>query len=241
MTLSSLYAGMTIDTAGGCAASCKASSEDLSGDIPTNLAPTEFFLPGAGQRPGYELVNSGTKKGGIPPPGGIPPSTARLTALGASCLGAGVLVRHRCSGLRAMFRTAVFASVATLAAASLMSSAASLAACLAVSAASSVDSARSPEASAAASAAATVAEPAWPAVSLTESLTSLTVVAGTGRASRAPGSSRDPRPAWKPSRRRHRRHGRGDDAEDQPPAVLGFCGLASLDVDGLAGLVRSRP
>src|SRR5688500_10861489 len=46
ITLSSLYAGITIDTRGCCGASKEASSEDLSGDIPSNLAPIDFVTPG---------------------------------------------------------------------------------------------------------------------------------------------------------------------------------------------------
>src|SRR6478735_1906931 len=42
MTLSSLYAGMTMETAGGGSASRRVSAEDFSGDIPPNLAPAAF-------------------------------------------------------------------------------------------------------------------------------------------------------------------------------------------------------
>ncbi len=59
MTLSSLYAGMTMDTPGSSAASCEASSEDLSGDITTNLAPLRCRSPG-------RRVKVGETTGGTP-------------------------------------------------------------------------------------------------------------------------------------------------------------------------------
>ena len=92
MTLSSLYAGMTMDTAVVWAASGKASWEDFSGDIPPNLASTGFFQPGGGRWPGYELVNIGQKvKGPADDPAEPFPDSCRGQP---SCvLAAGGLVR----------------------------------------------------------------------------------------------------------------------------------------------------